>query len=268
MTVWTAEMVTSADERENNIAQSSTRIETPEFLLFVVPGSYALTYVRRFQCDGDRAEATIDDILGRVKTAGGDGLRWVVNSRSLPADLDERLLGRGFTKLAAAETLYLVLGPKGEPPLRNPKSAGAITSREVFSDEEIDQFTVLGQRIFGDPAPPPDYQERFRGEVRRYIESTGHSELFLSFEGAVPVARGGLSVTGVVGRLWSAGVLSEHRGKGAYMALTVQRCKSAVDQGAEIALTHAKVGTSGPILKAHGFQTAGDYTYYELQTQQ
>ncbi len=170
------------------------------------------------------------------------------------------MLRRGFAKLAEAETLYFPLGPNQEPRLPPEPHPGTITAREVSTDPEIDSFMRLGEAIFGDPAPAPEYVQQIRSEVRRSVETTGHSELFLSYFGTNPVGRGGLSVTGRVGRLWTAGVLPEYRGRGAYMALVTERCRSALEQGAELVLTHAKVGTSEPILKGHGFQSAGQYT--------
>ncbi|MFZ0830772.1 MAG: hypothetical protein WAN40_06505, partial [Thermoplasmata archaeon] len=213
-----------------------------------------------------RTEGTIDEVLRRVQESGGKGLRWVVNSRTSPADVGERLLQRGFERLTTAETLYLALGTKTEPHSPSVRPTGAITAREVFTDREIEVFVRMGETIFGDPSPPPEYAKGFLSEVHRSIEATGHSELFLSFDGPVPVGRGGLSVTGPVGRLWTAGVLEDHRGKGAYKALTTARCKSALDQGAEIVLTHARVGTSGPTLKKMGFRSAGPYLYSEIRS--
>jgi hypothetical protein len=261
----TPDEVAELDDRETQFSISSTRIETSEYLAFVVPGSYTLTYVRLFRSDPNRAESVIDEVLDRIRKSGGTGLRWVVNSRSLPNNLAKRLMIRGFSKVAAAETLFFELGSKEAPRLPRMRAAETVRAREVFTDAEIELFVRLGTVALGEPRPPPSFLERFRLEVREYIERTGHSELFLSYDGGVPVGRGGLTVTGIVGRLWTAGVLLEHRRKGAYLALTRERCKSALEQGAEVVLTHAKVDTSGPILKGHGFRSAGPYDYYELR---
>jgi hypothetical protein len=262
---WSPEEVAELDDRESHFSHESNRVETAEYILFLVPGSYALTYVRRFRSERARAEAAIDDVLERVRKSGGTGLRWVVNPSSFPDDLADRLLARGFSKFAAAETLFFELGTKATPRLPRARPRATVSVREVFTDSDISAFVRLGEAIFGDPRPPPAYLEKFRAEVRRHVRETGRSELFLSFEGETPVGRGGMSVTGSIGRLWTSGVLAEHRGKGAYMVLTRERCKSALEQGAQIALTHAKVETSAPILKAHGFRSAGPYDYYELR---
>ena len=266
MRSWTPDEVVALDEAETHLSAPLVRIETGEYLLFVVPGSFPLTLVRRFRSSPDRAEATIDEILARVREAGAPGLRWAVNSRSRPSDLRERLLRRGFGELAAAETLYFGLGTRDEPRLPDVPPRAGIATREATTDAEVEEFVRLGETIFGDPRPPEKYLQGFRSEVRETIRATGHSELFLVYDGATPVGRGGLSVMGRVGRLWTAGVLPEHRGKGAYLALTRERCRVALELGAELALTHAKVGTSGPILRSLGFESAGPYLYYELRS--
>ena len=262
---WNAEAVAEADDRETAFSPGVARVETPDYLLMLVPGSYALTYVRRFQCDAEHAESTIEEILRHVRTAGGTGLRWVINSRTRPGDLVHRLLRRGFRQIASAETLYFVLGSAAATDLPRLRVAGSISTREAHTDEEVDLFVRLGVAIFGDPPPPSEYLENLRSQVRRSVEATGHSELFLVFDDGIPVGRGGLTVTGPVGRLWTSGVLSEHRGRGAYQALTHERCRVALERGAEIALTHARIDTSGAILKRHGFQSAGPYDYYEVR---
>ena len=265
MTEWTAEEVVSFDERGADLGSDRIRLETPDYLLFLVPGSYTLTLVRRFRSTPDRADALIGEIRARALDGGATGLRWAVTPLTTPADLAERLVRRGFVPLAPAETLYLPLGTKADPRLPPSRHRGTVSVREAITDSEIDLFVHLGEQIFGDPTPPPDYLPKFRTEVRRTQQATGHSELFLACDGDLPVGRGGLSVTGTVARLWTSGVLPEHRGKGAYTALVRERCRVAIELGAELALTHANIGTSGPILKARGFRSAGRYDYYELR---
>jgi hypothetical protein len=263
--VWSPDDIVEVDERDTHYSSTFTRIETREYLLFLVPGSYALTCVRRFRCEPNLAETRIDDALNHVRAAGGNGLRWAVTPRTLPTDTPQRLLRRGFENFATAETLFFEFGPQDKPLPSTTLAHSTLSVREVFTEPEIDAFVRMGETIFGDPLPPADYTQRFREAVHRSIETTGHSELFLTYEGKTPVARGGLTVTGSVGRLWTAGVLPEHRGKGAYMALTEARCRSALAQGAQVVLTHARLGTSEPILKRHGFRSAGPYVYYQLR---
>lgn len=262
---WTSEQVAELDDQDAYYSPALTRVETPEYLLFIVPGTLSPNCVRRFQTDSGRAESTIDEILQRVRSAGGTGMRWVVNSRTTPADMANRLLRRGFHLSAPAEILYRDLGTKAEPDLPDAQAAKGISVREAFTDKEINAFVDLGERIFHEAPPPSGFLKELRSQTRRSVETTGHSPLFLALDGTIPIGRGGLTVTGSVGRLWTAGVLESRRRKGAYQLLTRERCRVALEQGAELAITHAVIETSGEILKRHGFQSAGSYDYYLIQ---
>jgi hypothetical protein len=264
VTAWSVQEVLSLDEAETHFGDTQLRVESPEYLLLVVPGSHALTVVRSFASTPVRAEDAIDEAIAHARRAGAPGLRWVISALSTPADLAERLLRRGFVQLARCETLFFVLGTPEEPHLPPVRATTLFSTREAKTVESMNTFIRLGEQIFGDAPPPPEYLGKLRAEVRRSIETTGHSELFLTYEGSKAIGRGGMSVTGKLGRLWTAGILPEHRGRGAYSHLTRARCEVALSQGAEIAITHAKVGTSEPILKRLGFQTAGPYDCYEL----
>lgn len=50
-------------------------------------------------------------------------------------------------------------------------------------------------------------------------------------------------------RLWGATTREEFRGRGAYGALVLERCKVGRELGATLALTKANVATSGPMLE-------------------
>ena len=262
---WTSEKVAELDDLNAYYSPALTRVETPEYLLFIVPGTLSPNCVRRFQTDPSRAESTADEILQQVRRARGTGMRWVVNSRTAPADMADRLLRRGFVLSASAEILYRDLGTKAEPDLPYAQAAEGISVREAFTDQEIEAFVDLEERIFHEAPPPSEFLKKLKSQTHKAVETTGHSPLFLALDGTIPIGRAGLTVTGSVGRLWTAGVLENQRGKGAYQLLTRERCRVALEQGAELAITHAVIDTSGEILKRHGFQSAGPYDYYLIQ---
>lgn len=265
MRSWTADQVAELDDVDARYSPALTRVETPEYLLFVVPDSSAFTCVRRFQADSETTDSTIDEVLHRVRSLRGTGMRWVINSRTRPVDIASRLLRRGFALSAAAEILYHDLGTKTDPSLPSAVAAGGIAVREASTREEVEAFVRLGGQIFHEPPPPVEFVEELKSQTHEAVEATGHSPLFLVLQGTVPIGRGGLTVTGNVGRLWTSGVLAQHRGKGAYQLLTRERCRVALERGAELAITHAVVDTSGRILKRHGFRSAGPYDYYRIQ---
>jgi len=265
MSVWSVPRVAQAAEEWAWIPPGAARVETPEYLLSVMPGAYSLTYVHRFRSAPDRAEEKIDEVLDRVRSEGGNGLRWVVRASSAPEDLGARLLRRGFAKTETAEVLYFELGPTERPHRLRFRRADTLSTREARSDEEYDTFRHLGEAVFGDPPPTDEVVRKFRTEFHSLVETTGHSGRFLVYDRELPIGRGGLEVSGPVGRLWGAGVLPEHRGCGAYLAVTAARCEATREEDGEIVLTVARTGTSGPILKSHGFREAGPQVTYELR---
>jgi hypothetical protein len=262
---WTSERVAELDDRGALYSPALTKVETREYLLFVAAGTESQSCVRRFQTDPGRVEAAIDGVLDQVRSAGGTGMRWVVNPRTTPDDMVPRLRRRGFELAFRAETLYRDLGTPAEPDLPDAHASDGISIREARADEEIDAFERLGEIVFHEPPAPSRFLERLRSQTHRSIETTGHSPLFVAYDGAVPIGRGGVTVTGAVGRFWSAGVLPDHRSKGAYQLLTRERCRAALGLGAQLAITHANVATSGDILKRRGFRSAGPYDYYLLR---
>jgi len=265
MSEWTPERIVSEAEAWVWIPPEAVRVETPHYLVAVVPGTYAYTFVHWFHSPADRAEAIIEELLERVRAAGGTGVRWIVRASSSPPDLAERLLRRGFERRDTAEILYIPLSRDGESALGESRRSKEIAVREATTDEEFDDFRRLSEAVFGDPPFPSNVVESMRAEYHETLTKTGHSGRFLAYEGRTPIGRGGLEVAGAVGRLWGAGVIEARRGRGAYLALVAERCRSAREQGAEVALTMARVGSSGPILKRHGFRIAGAQETLELR---
>lgn len=267
VTRWTADRVWEAVNAWRWIPPSATTVKTDDYELAVTPGSYALTYVYGFQVDDvGRADEQLRDLKARIEGLGGIGARFQVTPTSRPPDLAERLERRGYRIVEEAEVLawrlYDVDGQLSLPEFPDPPG---IAIREVLSDSDYDAFTGLGTTIFGDTPPPPESRERFVAEFRRNLEHEGHSNLFLAVDGELPIGRAGTGMTGPVARFWGTGVLAQYRRRGVYGGLVRSRCKTAASRGAEIVLVTARVGTSGPILKHHGFQSMGPTQVYEIR---
>ncbi len=79
------------------------------------------------------------------------------------------------------------------------------------------------------------------------------------------VATAGAQVVGETGRLWGAGTLAEHRGRGAYRALILERCRFAHSLGATLALTKASVATSALLLQNAGFRPVASERRHALR---
>jgi GNAT superfamily N-acetyltransferase len=260
-------MVWEAVDAWRWIPPSATTVKNEAYELAVTPGSYALTYVYGFHVDdAERVDERLHELRSQIETLGGTGARFQVTPRSRPPDLAERLERNGYQAAEEAEILvWMLRDDGGHRRLPEFASPPGVSVREVRSDPDYDTFVTLGSTIFGDPLPGPESRKAFVAEFHRNLEEDGHSDRFLALDGAVPVGRAGMEMAGPVARFWGTGVLAPHRGRGVYGALVRSRCESAADRGAEIALVTARVGTSGPILKRHGFQPMGTVRIFETR---
>ncbi|MGI0071706.1 MAG: hypothetical protein ACRECT_06530 [Thermoplasmata archaeon] len=265
MTRWTAEQIWDFIDAWRWIPPSSTRVTTPDYDLAVTSGSYALTFVYGFSVDDpQQVDERLDELHERIKSHGGTGACLQVTPRSRPPDLEQRLQRHGYHITEDAEALVWELrDADGIIRIPNFTSPPSLTVREVLSEPEFDVFLRLDSTIFGDPPLSDETRAGFLSEFQRKVRDESHSDRFLVWDRTVPIGRAGLELVGAVARLWGTGVLVEHRRRGAYGALVRARCESAARRGAEIALLTARVDTSGPILKRHGFQSVGPFRVFE-----
>lgn len=97
--------------------------------------------------------------------------------------------------------------------------------------------------------------------VLRYVSSVRNPEN----EGWEDAATVGAEVAGETVRLWGAGTLPGYRGRGAYRALVMERCRHAYSLGATLALAKANAAASSPILRAAGFRRVATEPRYALK---
>ena len=264
---WTDDQIWEAVDAWRWIPPGSKRAVHESFELAVTPGSYALTYAYRTPREGRPFRRSRRDGVG--ETGGCSGryrVRVHVQPDSHPKDLAERLTKRGYKVAEEAEALVWELFDKnGRPRLPDFRPAEGVTVREAVTEGDYDGFLILSTPIFGDPVPTPVSRIAFKREFERIVRETGHSDRLVAWEGATPIGRPGLEIVGGVARLWGTGVLPQHRKRGAYGLLVRARCEEALRRGATLALTTARVGTSGPILKHHGFRAVGSVRILEAR---
>jgi ribosomal protein S18 acetylase RimI-like enzyme len=264
---WSDARVWDAIESHRWYPPSSRRVTTENYELVVTPGSSILTWIYGFHARDTRdAERLLEEIRGKVTSLGGTGARLQVTPHAQPPDLGELLLSFQFEPKELAEVLVYELrdrlGTENVPSFR---PTPGLTVREVASREDYDAVEALATTIFEVPTPSAEVRAGFVEAYERQIRETGHSDRFLALEGSQAAGSAGLTLEGGVALLWGTGVLPQLRGRGIYGALVKARCKSAVERGAEIALVTARTGTSGPILKRHGFRVVGPIRTYEAQ---
>lgn len=267
MEPWTDERVWGAVDEWRWRPPSSKQVVTSEYELVVTPGSSTLNYVYGFHVDdAARVAPALSDLRKQVESLGGTGFRIQVTPLSRPFDLAEQLVRQGFTPRDPTEVLVWELKDvDGWPRLPDFRSTPGITVREVRTGSEYERYLDLATAIFDDPAPTGRIRKGFLKDFRQTLRDRGHSDLFLAWEGDSPAGRAGMEVAGAVARFYGAGVLPQYRERGVYGALVQVRCVAAEGRKAEIVLVTARVGTSGPILKRHGFRTVGPFRAFDLR---
>jgi GNAT superfamily N-acetyltransferase len=264
---WTDDRIWGAVDAWRWIPAGSKPVVHENFELAVTPGSYALTYAYGLHAkDGPSAEVALTELQKQVEALGGTGVRVHVLPNSKPEDLPERLSRRGYKVVEEAEALvWELLNEQGEPRLPDFRPMEGVAVREALTEGDYNGFRSLSNPIFGDPVPSAETLKAFKGEVDQMMRKTGHSDRFVAWEGSTPIGRAGLEIVGDVARLWGTGVLPQYRKRGVYGQLVRVRCEEAVRRGATLALTTARVGSSGPILKHHGFRAVGSVRIYEIR---
>jgi hypothetical protein len=249
------------------VPPSARRVTTDQFDLIVTPGSYAMTTVYGFLvADPANVDDALDEVEAVARSNHATGARFQILPTVRPLDLGERLQQRGYSPLDELEVLvYDFRDNSGLTRLPEFRFPTEISAREARSDAEYTAFVDLNGPIWDSPEPPADTRRGLEEDFRKRVAETGHSGRYVVWQNATPIGHGGLDIAGPVARFWGSGVLPEYRNLGAYGALVRARCEEALRQGAEIALVSARIGTSGPILKRHGFRVVGPIRNFEVR---
>ena len=264
---WSDARVWDAMESHRWYPPSSRKVTTENYELAVTPGSSGMTWIYGFHARDSRdAVRLLAEIREKVTSLGGTGARIQITPRIEPPGLGDLLADFQFESKEAAEVLVFDLRDDfGKERLASFRPTPAVTVREITSREDLATVESLTTTIFDLPTPPAEVRTGFIETFEHQIRETGHSSRFLALEGDRAAGCAGLTMEGAVAFFWGTGVLPEFRGRGIYGALVGARCKSGVERGAEIALVAAQTGTSGPILKRHGFRVVGPIRTYEAQ---
>lgn len=264
---WGDERVWGAVHEWRWVPPSARRFATDRFDLIVTPGSYSMTTVYGFLVeDPEKVDAALDEAEGLARSNHATGARFQILPTAWPLDLGERLIRRGYSALDDVEVLvYDLRDESGRARLPEFRLPAEISAREAKSSADYAAFVGLNAPIWDNPDPPAETRKGLEAEFRKRAAETGHSGRYVVWKESTPIGHGGLEVVGPVARFWGSGILPAYRKLGAYGALVRARCEEAVRQGAEIALVTARIGTSGPILKRHGFRVVGPVRNFEVR---
>jgi hypothetical protein len=228
-------------------APDSTTVSNERFTLRGST-SGAWLAVQRIRLRDHEIDDAVEAARSFMRVTGSSVASWWLSEHSTPADLEERLLGRG---LFIVEDDYLIDGML----LRTPPPLGAagIDVRVVRNVEEFIGVTEVQYEAFDTPCDrrrdratlADDYElERACGEVLALYAAW--------LDGRI--AGGGRAVFSPRGVLMAGGSTAPWaRGRGVYRALVRARWDSAVARGTP-ALAVQAGAMSAPILRALGFE--------------
>jgi GNAT superfamily N-acetyltransferase len=184
------------------------------------------------------AEREADFFRERDKNA-----EWKVFSHDQPAGLEAALAEAGWTG-EETETFVAFDMEEGTPPTGQ---AGGLEIRDVRDGAGLADFMAVNVAAFDRPA------RQTIEELEQAINEPGLAYFVAYLEGR-PVSSGGLHLPPgrVFAGLYSAGVLPDYRGRGAYRALVAARAEVARRCGYRYLTVDARE-TSRPILERLGF---------------
>jgi GNAT superfamily N-acetyltransferase len=192
----------------------------------------------------ERADAVIDEVIGEYATLGIP-MKWVLGPGCAPDDLAERLARRGLRRWLARgmacrleDAAALADRVPDEP--RVEEAAGA----EGFAA----YARVIGRGWDRDEA-------EVREDCRAAALASPRHRFFVAFAGDEPAGAGAYVERERSAYLNSAVVLPAWRGRGLYRALVAERLRRIAAEGRTLAVTHARVETSAPLLERLGFET-------------
>lgn len=200
-------------------------------------------------------ERVCADARGRGKTT----TTWWISPSTRPDGFGEALEAAGG-QLTETADIYAFDMTDSLPGVGD--TSGNKTSL-VTDGQTLDDFRAVADVVWGGRPLTDDRRASLIAEVSTPIEEAMGGRVVAYADGA-PVAMGGMQVVDRVCRLWGAATLESARGRGAYRAVLLRRLQEARALGATLALVHARIGTSGPIVARCGFTSYGRGYSYEL----
>lgn len=256
---WTTERVLQAAREWVWIPDDAVRDTTADLDIVGYPSYFEMpTQVLRTS-----SELPFDDLLAHARDLaaswGRHVLFWWVVDDSRPTDLEDQLLSHGAILAEETDILAIDLGRALPPAVVDDR----LVVQRICDEPTVRAGEMVAALAFGTEPPSDSRLPDILADVEQsWRERTGFRSI--ACLDAQPVATGGCTVVGEVARLWGAGVVPGHRGRGAYRAILHHRLELARTLGATLALTKGRTNTSGPILRRAGFTRYGAERCYRL----
>ena len=276
---WTDAAILRESESWVHVPPSGVLVEDTARLLVHLPTRRGTSSrVWRSRPDREGAEALIRHTIDEARAAGAARLVWHTGDGVSPPLMDDLLPQQGFEKTEDLDVLAFELGTQREPKLPDLRSPAGVRAWLVRDEPDLHRANAVEAAVF----PTSSWE---RADTRAYLlglsnlvpgqrrqgEAVSRALRYLASAqnpengGWEDAATAGAEVAGETVRLWGAGTLPGHRGRGAYRALVVERCRHAQALGATLALAKANTASSSPILRAAGFRHVATERRYALE---
>jgi hypothetical protein len=204
----------------------------------------------------------IEQIRADARSRNKSSMTWWISPATRPESFGGAIIDAGG-ELADTCDIYAFDMTNSLPAVGD---TSAVRTELVTDARTLADFRMVAEAVWGDPPVTQERRAAMLAEVSRPIEETRECRV-VAYAGTSPVAMGGLQVVDGVARLWGAATLEAARGRGAYRAVLLRRLAEARGLGATLALVHARIGTSGPIVHRSGFTSYGRAYSYEFPVQ-
>lgn len=215
-----------------------------------------LNAVLRVRADDARVDALVAEVDAAHRAVHS---RWMLAGRSRHPALPDALSRAGY----AATHEHFAYGI--DVATYAPRASPSVVARAVETLDDLRACRDVQARAFDRPShddPENDLRELAActapdARVRRFVVRDAQT--------GAAISSGGMNVYPSLrfGFLWAGGTVPEARHRGAYAALIAARVATARALGLTRVGLYARVGTSAPIVEAHGFERAGPMTYWE-----
>jgi len=235
-----------------------TVFDRPEILYAACPREEVnLNAVLRVRADAARIPALVAEVDEAHRAVRS---RWVLAGASRHPELPGALACAGYA-ITHEHFAYAIEVSSYVPRAASP----SVTVQAVATLDDLYVCQEIMSRAFDRPL----HRDRVADEAELAV-CTGSDARVRRFvvrdaQTSAPLASGGLTVFSALrfGLLRAGGTVPEARRRGAYAALIAARVEAARALGLTHVGLYARVGTSAPIIEAHGFQRAGPMTYWE-----
>jgi hypothetical protein len=282
---WTQKAVLRESERWVHVPREGKRIEDGRRLLVFLPDPWGMGRVWRSRAaDEEGADDLIKETVGEVRAAGGGRVVWHTGDRVAPLFMDKCLARHGFRTTEELEVLAFFLVEGREQRLPRMGVSENLSVGLVRDARALRKALRVDSEVFRSPPPSGGEFSEYEGELEKLrrrergeptSEGASIAMRFVACMSPPPqpgeedqcdiVAAAGAQVVGETLRVWGAATRPAFRGRGAYGALVLERCRVGRHLGATLALAKANVATSGPMLKRAGFRPIGTERRHVLE---